>query len=387
MKNRIQSQGVSDMYYVLNRTIGAACMLTAIAGAACAAQDPPPTEQAATAESMVWDDVPLTAEFDALLAEAQASQAMADEIGVLQAGGWSGEGAASYRAIQDAHRTRGLARAFSHTSDVGMVTLDLRFVPDPVTGVYGAAIIASDTTREILSQTLSDVIPLETAGSDEIAAHDGRRLAASRSALTAVLPRSCGYLHPGEGLFPGFKLSSCNGLYHLDMQGDGNLVAYTRFGEVVWASGTNGHRAEQVIMQSDGNLVIYFTDREPWATHTTGQPGDRNGFFRMQDDGNLVVYNAGSLPRWSSDTWCEVGVRGHACKLRQCGYVTQIRAGDIVHCGSTPGMFSYDRILRWGHVGALDQGLYADRFGVGQTCPVPNHFSFQTNICGHAPGH
>jgi hypothetical protein len=41
------------------------------------------------------------------------------------------------------------------------------------------------------------------------------------------------------------------------MQGDGNLVLYDYAGHPRWASGTDGHHGARLVLQCDGNLVIY----------------------------------------------------------------------------------------------------------------------------------
>ena len=64
--------------------------------------------------------------------------------------------------------------------------------------------------------------------------------------------------------------------------------------EIASSSGLGFHAAE-LIMQSDGNLVLYKTTYTPagasrtavWSTLTHGNPGARAQF---QSDGNLVVY-------------------------------------------------------------------------------------------------
>ena len=130
-------------------------------------------------------------------------------------------------------------------------------------------------------------------------------------------------------------------------QGDGNLVVYNA-GRPLWNSGTAGLPAAQLVfsaqtpqleivsnqsvlwvnqprfaagnlslaqgaslnlgyanllMQGDGNLVLYRSDGVPlWSTGTYGQNCGANQCFALfQGDGNLVVYNAGR-PLWNSGT-------------------------------------------------------------------------------------
>jgi hypothetical protein len=87
------------------------------------------------------------------------------------------------------------------------------------------------------------------------------------------------------------------------MQFDGNLVLY-KFGHVLWHSGSygKGPGPYRLIMQTDGNLVIYNGHNQPiWATMTNGQ-GSGPHRLKIQRDGNLVLY-ASSGATWASQTY------------------------------------------------------------------------------------
>jgi serine/threonine protein kinase len=84
----------------------------------------------------------------------------------------------------------------------------------------------------------------------------------------------------GGFLEPGHAIRSPNGRYTLTMQSDGNLVDYRILGKVpIWQSGTSGNFNAYVVMQSDGDLVVYPPGRSAPAP---GQP---------------------TSALWSSDTW------------------------------------------------------------------------------------
>jgi len=93
----------------------------------------------------------------------------------------------------------------------------------------------------------------------------------------------------------GAYLESPNGSYQLIMQGDGNLVLYegavtcatSCHGDALWNSGTGGDDGATVTMQADGNLVVYYNGTAVWNSNTAGFAGD---FLKLQDDGNLVIY-------------------------------------------------------------------------------------------------
>ena len=65
-------------------------------------------------------------------------------------------------------------------------------------------------------------------------------------------------------------------------------------------------RPKSLVMQGDGNLVVYREDDEPmWASHTRSENGHKYSFV-IQGDGNLVIYEYNWLnrhPIWSSGTF------------------------------------------------------------------------------------
>lgn len=84
----------------------------------------------------------------------------------------------------------------------------------------------------------------------------------------------------------------------LIMQTDGNLVIYDEFNRARWASNTV-NRGWSATLQGDGNFVVYTASGRPvWASNTAGHPGSR---LVVQDDGNVVVYD-GSQAVWASGT-------------------------------------------------------------------------------------
>lgn len=104
-------------------------------------------------------------------------------------------------------------------------------------------------------------------------------------------PTESNVLGAGQKLLAGQSLAAPNGTYYLLMQGDGNLVVYGPAG-ALWSSQTQGSGA-YAIMQSDGNLVVYRGSTPLWWSQTSGS-GAR---AVMQDDGNFVIYQ-GSVPLW-----------------------------------------------------------------------------------------
>jgi outer membrane protein assembly factor BamB len=109
----------------------------------------------------------------------------------------------------------------------------------------------------------------------------------------------------GERLVGGESISSNNGCFQLIMQGDGNLVLYGNTMRPMWNSVTVGS-ADRAFMQDDGNFVVYTPNMQPvWAAHPQNRQGLTNFRLIVQDDGNLVIYaNNGSevRPIWSTGT-------------------------------------------------------------------------------------
>jgi outer membrane lipoprotein-sorting protein len=126
------------------------------------------------------------------------------------------------------------------------------------------------------------------------------------SALTLVaVPTSAqaaaggSQLVSGERLNPGQSLFAADGRYQLIMQTDGNLVLY-QDGAARWSSNTRT-ASSFAIMQTDGNLVVYDpSGRALWSSVTVGNTG---AFLALQDDGNLVIYTqAADRALWQTST-------------------------------------------------------------------------------------
>jgi len=106
-------------------------------------------------------------------------------------------------------------------------------------------------------------------------------------------------LLPGQELKAGERLTSQNGAYVVVMQTDGNLVLYRNGGGAIWDSGTARSGAARAAMQTDGNFVLYTAQGRPvWDTKTAGR---RGAFLAVQNDGNVVAY-VGRSPVWTADT-------------------------------------------------------------------------------------
>ena len=136
-------------------------------------------------------------------------------------------------------------------------------------------------------------------GSSSLVAHDG-------GDVTVILPDGRVAWHDGapgddrllgpDTLVAGQDLTSPDGQYRLDMQGDGNLVEYGN-GRPLWSSGTDGHAGASASLQLDGNLVVHGADGAVlWSSGTYGAgPG---AWLSVQDDGDLTLVTPDGKRRW-----------------------------------------------------------------------------------------
>ena len=90
-------------------------------------------------------------------------------------------------------------------------------------------------------------------------------------------------------------LRSSNGIYHLWMQEDGNVVLYENT-TAIWSTNTVGNPGAALIMQTDGNLVLYSsTGTALWSTNTWSTAADR---LVLYDDGDLVLLDPTGQVIW-----------------------------------------------------------------------------------------
>jgi pimeloyl-ACP methyl ester carboxylesterase len=105
---------------------------------------------------------------------------------------------------------------------------------------------------------------------------------------------------PGDVLRPGEWILSNDGRFEFVYQGDGNLVLYQQ-GTAIWHTGTNGRAPGMVIMQHDGNFVMYDENNVPiWSS--IGSYGHSGAWLVVQDDGNVVIYSDEGTPLWDTGT-------------------------------------------------------------------------------------
>jgi hypothetical protein len=96
-----------------------------------------------------------------------------------------------------------------------------------------------------------------------------------------------GTLTSAQTLTTNQYLTSVDKRYTLLLQGDSNLVLYGPGYHVLWHASTGGTGANRLVMQSDGNLVLYNASSWVWQSYSGGAGPSH---LDVQDDGNLVIY-------------------------------------------------------------------------------------------------
>ncbi|HEX6687150.1 MAG TPA: NlpC/P60 family protein [Solirubrobacterales bacterium] len=155
-------------------------------------------------------------------------------------------------------------------------------------------------------------------------------------------------LDPGGRLVAGQGLVSANRDYQLIMQPDGNLVLY-QSGRALWSSETSGHPGAFAVMQEDGNLVVYDGATALWNSGTWGFP---KASLVLQDDSNLVIYQQGhpvwdwpvgylgdQLNQWKLEPGAYLLSRRHEYKLamQPDGNLVLYRGGSALWASGTAG--------------------------------------------------
>ena len=88
----------------------------------------------------------------------------------------------------------------------------------------------------------------------------------------------------------GSSLVSASGKYRLVLQSDGNLVLYWE-GHPLWNSGTRNDAPDHLVMQNDGNLVMYQGLQVLWSSGSGGGVRSNDYYLTVQNDGDAIIYS------------------------------------------------------------------------------------------------
>jgi hypothetical protein len=106
-------------------------------------------------------------------------------------------------------------------------------------------------------------------------------------------------LSTGQSLSTGRTLLSGDTQSVLTVDRNGNLVLLSNF-KPAWSISGAGYKDNRLVMQGDGNLVLYNAAGTPlWNTETQGNPG---AYLTIQTDGNLVLYTPSGVALWATYT-------------------------------------------------------------------------------------
>ena len=114
-------------------------------------------------------------------------------------------------------------------------------------------------------------------------------------------------LRAGESLRMNESKVSLNGRNMLIFQDDGNICLYFD-GTYTWDTQTDGKNPDHLIMQHDGNLVVYATsgnDKPIWATNTHGHNDSQKPYLEVGDDANMRIFTDIGRPfeRWDAKVY------------------------------------------------------------------------------------
>jgi hypothetical protein len=106
-------------------------------------------------------------------------------------------------------------------------------------------------------------------------------------------------LPTNSALIAGQSLISPDGYTTLSLSSDG-VLQLTQDYQTVWSAGVSAGTDSKLIMQGDGNLVLYNKTGSPlWHTATSGNGASK---LYVQEDGNMVIYKDTGESTWSSGT-------------------------------------------------------------------------------------
>ena len=80
-------------------------------------------------------------------------------------------------------------------------------------------------------------------------------------------------------------------------------------GHALWNSGTWNDAPDHLVMQNDGNLVIYQGLNVLWDSKSGGALRSRAYYLSLQNDGNAIIYSPANRPIWTTNTDVQPGLQ------------------------------------------------------------------------------
>ncbi|MBO3753179.1 hypothetical protein J5X84_44720 [Streptosporangiaceae bacterium NEAU-GS5] len=123
----------------------------------------------------------------------------------------------------------------------------------------------------------------------------------------SALPTGPDIINENKWYQTGFCKDSANGYTHLCFEGDGNLRIYAGPAwQVVWATNVVRNAGNMLILQNDGQLVIYGpggwradapNGNAKWASGNWGNPGS---YLQVGGKGIVEIFNAAGFSTWGA---------------------------------------------------------------------------------------
>jgi RHS repeat-associated protein len=182
----------------------------------------------------------------------------------------------------------------STTGPTGLKSTTVYNNDDLPTDSYGPAPAEwfDETTDEPLPDKVN-AIPHVKTGYDE-------GISSLAVSYMSVKERESSVLTSGATLYKGDIIRSPDQRFYLIYQTDGNVVLRGPTGAAIWNNHKAGVASTRLIMQADGNLVLYNGSTPVWSTETNGHSGS---YLQVQNDGNLVIYtNYTGTYSWNTET-------------------------------------------------------------------------------------
>lgn len=162
-------------------------------------------------------------------------------------------------------------------------------------------------------------------------------------------------LGANQRLLAGHQLVSPNGEYHLIMQGDGNLVIYA-YGLAVWSSGTRGSGL-WAVMQSDGNFVIYTkAGKAVWNTGTEVSPKPTSVRASLESNGNFEIVRNGAVV-WVKNRRATALPKGQVMRAGQSLHSPNGEYELVLQGDGNLVIYAFGRAVWW--TGTSGSGLWA----------------------------
>jgi hypothetical protein len=129
---------------------------------------------------------------------------------------------------------------------------------------------AQGTFSSATSTTTVWAAPVQTATVVvSVVVRDSRGASTTETATLQVVHRD--RLRANVRVLPGQALTSGNGRYRLVLQSDGNVVLYDGQGAAAFTTSTQDNAGAYLVVQADGNVVVYQADGQPLWDRTRGR--------------------------------------------------------------------------------------------------------------------